>query len=355
VADSGGETPVPIPNTAVKPSSADGTSLARGWESRSLPGFFSVVFFLMSHRIKRVHEHNGSSNSGLRITLIGILINVFLLVAKLVGGALAGSVALIADGVHSTSDLATDLVVLGGMRLGTREADANHAYGHGKYETIAGGLVAAVLIFVGFYIAWNAGAALYAHRESYPGGVVLLVIATVSILFKEWLYRRTEKISRKVGSAALHANAWHHRSDALSSVAVLMGGAATLLGWGHADQVAGIIVGLMVVSAGGKTVAGVFHELSEGSLSSEQLRTIETAIGELDSVHAWHRLRTRQVGREFFIDVHVLVDSNLSFLEAHRVSMEVENAVERAFDRPVNIVVHVEPDTPELAEHHLES
>ena len=307
----------------------------------------------MSHKIKRVHEHNDSSNSGLWITCIGILINAFLLVAKLVGGALTGSVALIADGVHSTSDLATDLVVLGGMRLGTREADANHAYGHGKYETIAGGLVAAVLILVGLYIAWEAGAALYAHKESYPGSAVL-VIAAASILFKEWLYRRTEKISRKVGSAALHANAWHHRSDALSSVAVLIGGAATLFGWGHADQVAGIIVGLMVVSAGGKTVTGVLHELSEGSLSSEQLQAVEAAIGELDSVHTWHQLRTRQVGREFFIDVHVLVDSNLSFLEAHRVSMEVERAVKSAFDRPVNIVVHVEPDTPELAEHHQE-
>ena len=291
---------------------------------------------------------------GIHVTLLGVAINLFLLASKLIAGVVTGSIALIADGVHSTSDLATDLVVLGGIRLGARKPDADHAYGHGKYETIAGGLVAGVLVLAGLYITWEAGLSLGRGVASFPGFPVLTV-ALLSILTKEWLYRRTAKTARAVGSAALHANAWHHRSDALSSVAVLFGAAIGLLGWGYADQVAGIVVGLMVVVAGGKTVLHVLHELSEGALSPEQLRTIEAAIGALNQVRAWHRLRTRQVGREVFVDLHVLVDADLSLLEAHRISMEVERVLQRAFDHPVNIVVHVEPDTPELAEHHREN
>jgi cation diffusion facilitator family transporter len=295
-----------------------------------------------------------TADSGLRVTLLGIVINVILLVAKFAGGFLTGSVALVADGVHSTSDLATDLVVVGGMRLGTRRADANHAYGHGKHETLAGGVVAGVLVLVGLYIAWEAGTALYAHQHAYPGPVVLLV-AAASILAKEWLYRQTIKVARRVSSAALHANAWHHRSDALSSVAVLVGGAAALLGWGHADQVAGILVGLMVVSAGAKTVLNVLHELAEGALATAQLQTIRTAIEQVGQIHGWHQLRTRQVGREIFVDLHVLVDPKLSVVESHRISMRIEAAVQAVCQQPVNVMVHIEPDVPELAKHHQES
>lgn len=295
-----------------------------------------------------------TSDSGIRVTLLGILTNLILLAGKFVVGFLTGSVALIADGVHSTSDLATDLVVLGGIRLGAREADANHAYGHGRFETLAGGTVAAGLIVVGLFIAWEAGAAVYVHQHTYPGSAVLLVAAG-AILAKEWIYRRTIQVARRVGSAALHANAWHHRSDALSSVAVLLGGAASLLGWGHADQVAGILVGLMVVTSGGKTLLAVVHELTEGGLSVQELTAIKTAIGRVTQVKGWHQLRTRHVGRETFVEFHVLVDPDLSLLDGHRVSMEVEEAVRAACGRPVNVMVHVEPDTPELFSHHEKS
>lgn len=287
---------------------------------------------------------------GISVTLLGIAVNLLLVLGKLIVGAFTGSVALIADGIHSASDIATDLAVLGGIRLSRRPADSGHPYGHGRYETLAGGLVAGALILVGLYIAWEAGSALYAQREIYPGLAVVLV-ATVSVLAKEWIYRRTIGVARRLRSPALHANAWHHRSDALSSVAVLLGGVGGLLGWGHADQVAGIVVGLMVVMAGGRTVRDVLHELVEGSLSRVELARIQGAVERVPQVRGWHELRSRSVGRETFVDLHVLVDPDLSLLQSHRISMQVEEAVRGACSRPVNVMVHVEPDTPELSEH----
>jgi cation diffusion facilitator family transporter len=291
------------------------------------------------------------SDSGIHVTLFGIVINVALSLIKLIVGMFAGSVSLVADGIHSASDIATDLAVLGGIRLSSKPADPSHPYGHGRYETLAGGLVAGALILVGLYIAWEAGSALYARQEAYPPGLVVVLVATVSVLAKEWVYRHTIRVARRLRSPALHANAWHHRSDALSSVAVLMGGLGGLLGWGHADQVAGIVVGLMVVVAGGSTVRDILHELVEGSLSRVERETIQAAIERVPAVRSWHALRTRSVGREPFVDLHVLVDPTLSLLQGHHISMQVEEAVKAACKRPVNVMVHVEPDTPELSEH----
>jgi cation diffusion facilitator family transporter len=287
------------------------------------------------------------------VTFLGIVLNGFLLLLKLAVGMVTGSVSLIADAVHSLSDLASDLVVLGGIRLGSRKADATHPYGHGRFETLAGGIVAASLIGVGVYIVWEAGKAISLHEHSNPGWPVLAV-AGFSILAKEWIYRRTIRIARQVGSAALFANAWHHRSDALSSVAVLSGAVAGLIGWEHADQAAGVVVGLMVAASGGKTLSGVVHELTEGSLGMDECDPIKASIEKVPNVRGWHQFRTRRVGRETFVDVHVLVLPDLSLVEAHRVSMLVEEAIRESCGYPVNIMVHVEPDTPDLADHHDE-
>ncbi len=291
-----------------------------------------------------------STDTGVRVTLLGTLVNIILLAAKLVGGILTGSIGLIADGIHSGSDLATDLVVIGGIQLGSRKADETHAYGHGRYETIAGGIVAAGLIIVGAYIAWDAGSGLYYHRTSYPG-IAVVLIAAGSVLAKEWIARWTLRAAEQMQSPALRANAWHHRSDALSSIAVLLGGAGSMIGFGHADQIAGIIVGLMVIAAGFRTVVNVLHELTEGSLSKPELTKIEKAIARIPEVREFHNLRTRRVGREVFVDLHVLVDPKLSVLEGHHISMQVEEAVKNACRHPVNVLVHVEPDAPELADH----
>ena len=240
--------------------------------------------------------------------------------------------------------------MIGGIRLAARPPDSSHPYGHGRYETLAGGAVAAALILVGVYIAWDAGSALYANHVSYPG-IPIIIVAIVSILSKEWIYRRTIRVAKRQQSTALYANAWHHRSDAFSSVAVLLGGIGGLLGWGHADQIAGIVVGAMVVVVGAKTVRDVLHELLEGSLSTAEIKAIREAVERIADVRSFHKLRARSVGREGFIDLHVLVDSRLSLIKAHEISMKVEDEVRSVCDRPVNVTVHIEPDAPELADH----
>jgi cation diffusion facilitator family transporter len=298
------------------------------------------TLFGMKHRLRLPID------AGDRVTLLGILWNVILLVLKLAVGLVTGSAGLVADGIHSASDMATDLAVLGGMHLARRKADEEHPYGHGRFETLAGGVVAGALIFVGAFLAWEGVSALFSGVESFPG-IGVVAVALVSIVIKEWLYRRTARIARDVGSAALQANAWHHRSDALSSIAVLAGGIGGLAGYGHADQLAGLIVGLMVVMAGGRTLLRVLHELTEGGLSRGDLETIQRAIGAVAAVREWHHLRTRVVGRETFVDVHVLVDPALSIVEAHRISTSVETAVRRSCDKPVNMTVHIEPDVAE--------
>lgn len=300
--------------------------------------------------MKRIRSIHLPRDPGDRITLIGMIGNVLLLSLKLLFGFISGSAGLIADGIHSASDMATDLAVLGGMHLGRRKADADHPYGHGRFETLAGGIVAGILILVGAFIAWEAVAVIRSGVVNFPG-IPVLVIAVISIAVKEWLYRRTIRVARDVNSAALHANAWHHRSDALSSIAVLAGGIGGLAGWGQADHFAGLIVGLMVIAAGGKTLIVVLHELTEGGLSRDEVKKIESAIESVEGMREWHYLRTRRVGRETFIDLHVLVDPVLSIVDAHRISSDVEGAVHRACNRPANVTIHIEPDVEEQRKH----
>jgi cation diffusion facilitator family transporter len=300
--------------------------------------------------MKRTSSIPRLRDPGDRITLIGIAINVLLLSLKLLFGFISGSAGLIADGIHSASDMATDLAVLGGMHLARRAADDEHPYGHGRFETLAGGVVAAVLILVGAFIAWEGVVALQAGHVHYPG-VPVLFVAGLSIVAKEWLYRRTIRVAREVDSAALHANAWHHRSDALSSIAVLAGGIGGLAGWGQADHFAGLIVGLMIIAAGGRTLLVVLHELTEGGVPRDELAKIESAIETVEGTREWHDLRTRRVGRETFIDLHVLVDPGLSITDAHRISSDVEHALRCACNRPANVTVHIEPDVEEQRKH----
>ncbi len=284
------------------------------------------------------------------MTLIGIAWNLILLGLKLSIGVLTGSAGLVADGIHSGSDMATDLAVLGGMHLGRRAADEDHPYGHGRYETLAGGVVAGALILVGAFLAWEGIVALYQGVDSFPGAAVIGV-AVISIAAKEWMYRKTANVARDVNSAALHANAWHHRSDALSSIAVLAGGIGGLAGWGHADQLASIIVGLMVVAAGGRTLLVVLHELTEGGLRKDEIGRIRKAIEGVNGTRGWHHLRTRRVGRETFVELHVLVEPSLSVVDGHDIASSVEDAIHGACSTPVTAMVHVEPDVAHDKRH----
>jgi cation diffusion facilitator family transporter len=281
------------------------------------------------------------------ITYLGMVINVVLSIIKVIIGLLAASLALVADGIHSFSDVATDAAVLLGLHLGSREPDQSHPYGHGRAETFSAGLIALILIVVGGAMIYYATLAI-ARDESTTPHLVVLLIAVISIAAKEWLYRVTQKAAIASHSSALYANAWHHRSDALSSVAVVIGFISLELGFSHGDQVAAIAVGLMIVWVGVKVIGNALHELTEAAVDPDTIEHIKKIINSDSAIRQWHKLRTRTVGREVFLDLHILVDPDLKITAAHEISERLEKTLDEQITRPINITVHIEPDTPEL-------
>jgi cation diffusion facilitator family transporter len=282
-----------------------------------------------------------------QVTYLSIWMNIALTLAKCVVGFLAGSIAIVADGLHSLSDMLTDFVVLLGVRIGSKAPDRKHQYGHGRAETFAAAIIAAALVGLGCAMVY------YAARDITKGRVAVvgaagIVVTVISIVAKELLYRLTRKVGFQTHSAAVYANAWHHRSDALSSVAVLIGLVALRLGFAYGDQVAGAVVGLMIALVGLSVMGNCFQELTESAADAETIDHITRIIAAESRVHHWHNLRTRTVGREVFLDLHILVDPQLTITAAHEIAETLETTLHHQLPRPVNITVHIEPDTAEL-------
>jgi cation diffusion facilitator family transporter len=277
------------------------------------------------------------------VTLWGALLNIILLIIKIISGLLIRSSALIADGVHSLTDLATDLVILLGARLSSRPADETHPYGHRKFDTITSQLIAFILIAVGFGFVFSAGTAIFRKEVNYPG-LLMLAVAAISVVSKEIIFHITRKISRITHSAALYANAWHHRSDSFSSMAVMIGGAASILGWGYADHMATIFVGIMIMGVAGKIFYDNLIELTEHSADKKSIQTIEKILSRAEDISGWHALRTRSLGGELFLDCHVIVDPNLTVLESHKIIERIEEQIQSELSKPVNILIHTDPE-----------
>ncbi len=277
------------------------------------------------------------------ITLWGSLLNAVLMMLKIISGLLIKSSALVADGFHSLSDLITDFLVLIGTRISSRPADKDHPYGHKKFETLTTQLMAIILIAIGIGFIVSFGTAFLRHEHNFPG-IAVLVVASFSVFSKEVLFYKTRKVARKTESAALYANAWHHRSDSLSSVAVLLGGVAGLFGWGHGDQLATIVVGFMICGVGAKIFYECVIELAETSADKESLQTISEILSEQTDIAAWHELRSRKMGGELFLDVHICVDPGLSVQKGHDISHRLESDIRKKLSKPVNVLVHIEPD-----------
>jgi len=296
-----------------------------------------------------MHDHKiENANKQIKsVTSLGIAVNIALSVVKLFVGFLSGSIALIADGIHSLSDITTDVVVLLGVRFGSKEPDQSHPYGHGRAETFSAGFIALFLVFTGSAMIY------YAALDITKGNITdfhiaVLIVAIVSIIVKELLYNVTKRVAVKSHSPALYANAWHHRSDALSSVAVVIGFISLRAGFSYGDQVAAVAVGLMIILVGVRVAGDCLRELTEGAVDQGTIEHIENIINTNEQIRQWHKLRTRMVGREVFLDLHIVVDPHLDITAAHGISENLENTLHEQITRPVNITVHIEPDTPEL-------
>ncbi len=281
------------------------------------------------------------------VTILALVANLVLFAVKIVVGIMAGSVSLFADGIHSLSDMVTDFSVMLGVYLGSKKPDQSHPYGHGRAETFAALFISLLLLLVG------AGMIYYAAREitkahSIKPHFTVLVVALASIVTKELLYQITKVVAVKYHSAALYANAWHHRSDALSSVAVVVGFIAMELGYGNGDHLAAIAVGITIIIVAVQILSQCFGELAERAVDSETIEHIKSIINSNPQIKQWHKLRTRTVAREIFLDLHILVDKTLNVVDAHNIAEQLEQTLHRELSRPVNITVHVEPDIPEL-------
>ena len=284
-----------------------------------------------------------------RVTLAGSAVNVVLLVFKFVAGFLGGSAAMIADAVHSLSDFITDVIVLLFVRLSSKPEDSDHDYGHGKYETLATSLIGLALLCVGVMIMYNGVRSIVSAVMGNPlpqPGMIALTAALVSIALKEWAYRFTAKVGRECESQAVVANAWHHRSDALSSIGTAVGiGGAILLGekWTVLDPIAAVVVSVFIIRTAWQLTKQSAGELLEQSLPAEMEREIETIVASEPMASEVHHLRTRRIGSHIAIEMHLRMPGDISLYESHLHATNIEQELRKRFGASTHIGLHVEP------------
>lgn len=284
-----------------------------------------------------------------RVTLVGSVVNLLLVGLKAVAGVAGHSAAMVSDAVHSLSDFVTDIVVLVFVRVSARPQDEDHDYGHGKYETLATLFIGLALAAaaVGIVVSGAGKLARWLQGEALPApGKVALIAALVSLVVKELLFQYTRLKGRHLQSKALEANAWHHRSDALSSVGTAIGiGGAIFLGnrWTVLDPLASIVVGAMLVKVAWDLLGPSFGELTDSSLPVETEEEMLKIIRGVPGVEDPHNLRTRRIGNRIAAEVHIRLDGGLSLSEAHEKASEVERRFKDRFGPQSHIIVHMEP------------
>ncbi|MBO7248636.1 MAG: cation transporter [Bacteroidales bacterium] len=285
-----------------------------------------------------------------RITLLGAVVNFILTACKIAAGVFGRSAAMLADGVHSLSDLLTDFVVVIFTHISSKGKDKNHSFGHGKFETLATLIVGVVLIAVGADLMAKGIKSIVGvlNGDVIPKpSYIALIAAAVSILAKEIIYHITAQVGKKTNSPVVIANAWHHRSDAFSSIGSLIGiGGAILLGdkWTILDPIAGCCISIAIIVVAIKICIPSLAELLDTSLPEDVENDIITTASSVEGVKDVHGLKTRRSGISFIIDAHIVVDPTISIVEAHNISTDVETALQGKFGTESQISIHIEPD-----------
>lgn len=284
-----------------------------------------------------------------KVTIIGGVANAALLAFKFVAGIVGHSSAMIADAVHSFSDFITDVIVLVFVRISGKPQDSSHDYGHGKYETLASTLIGIALLAVaiGIIVSGAQKIALWVKGEELASpGMLAFWAAIVSIVVKELTYRYTIRAARKLDSSALKANAWHHRSDAFSSIGTAIGiGGAIFLGkrWTVLDPLAGVIVGAVLIKVAVDMVRDGIGDLMEKSLPDDVENEILAIVTSFSDVHDPHNLRTRRIGNRIAIEIHVRMDGSTDLNTSHRRASDIESALRAKFGPDTHVTVHMEP------------
>jgi len=283
-----------------------------------------------------------------RVTLVGALVNAVLAAGKILLGFVAQSQALIADGVHSLADLFSDAVVLVAAKHSSREADDEHPYGHGRIETVVSVALGLLLIGVAAAILIDAVSRILEPERLLAPSWIALAAAFISILANEWLYHYTRAVAQRLNSRLLLANAWHHRSDAISSVIALIGIGGSLAGFPMLDAVAAIGVSLMIAKVGWDIAWSSLQELVDRALDEKRVERIRDTIMAVDGVKEVHALRTRSMGGQALVDVHILIDNpRISVSEGHQISEAVQHSLLHKIDEVNDVVVHIDPEDDE--------
>ncbi|AXY43430.1 MULTISPECIES: cation diffusion facilitator family transporter [unclassified Halomonas] len=279
-----------------------------------------------------------------RVTLLAIWVDAIVGLVKLITGIIVGSAALVADGIHSFSDLVTDGFVLAATHYGSQDPDHDHPYGHGRIETLATLFLGSVLIFVAGAIAWSSIERLVAGAEIPPPGLWAMLIALLALLAKEALFRLTMRVARRLRSKLLEANAWHSRSDVLSTGVVLVGLVGTQLGHGWLDTIAAVIVGLLVGKVGWDLLWESGRELVDTALPVPQQEAMREVALSVPGVAGVHDLRTRQSAGHTMLDLHVVVPPRISVSEGHEIGNEVSRRLRQAFPALTDLTFHIDPE-----------
>lgn len=299
---------------------------------------------------KKIQTEEVRSSEAKKVTLVGFVINAVLTIFKIFAGLEGKSAAMVADGVHSLSDFFTDIVVLVGFKLTDKPADQDHNYGHGKYETLATVVISMALFLVGYKILssglLNVYNVLFNEKILEKPGMIALFAALISIVSKEALYRYTKVVGEKIKSSAVIANGWHHRSDAFSSIGTLIGiGGAILLGnkWTILDPLASIIVSIFIFKVAFEIFMPAVSELMEVSLEVEEIEFITTTFDKYPQLMNYHHLRTRRIGANVAIEVHLVFDKDMTIFDAHEYASIIERDIQQHFGASTIITTHLEP------------
>jgi cation diffusion facilitator family transporter len=285
-----------------------------------------------------------SARDAKSITLVGGFVDIFLIGLKFTTGIIGNSHALIADAVHSISDFFTDVVVLFGIKSGQKPPDDRYPFGHGRIETLAAALVGLVLIITAVYLGVRSSMDIYFHKKYHPT-ILALFGAVISIVLKETLYQYTVRAGRRIKSQLILANAWHHRSDALSSVAVLFGVACAQIKpeWHIFDAFAALLVSFFIIKVGLEVLGNSLHELSDAAPDPGVLNEINQCTLSVDGVIDSHDLRVRTSGGRYQIEIHIIVDALLTVGQGHRVAKSVEKCLIDKVEDLDKVIVHVDP------------
>lgn len=286
-------------------------------------------------------------NAASRVTLIGMVLDAILGLLKMVIGTLFHSHALVVDGIHSFTDVASDLMVLGIMRVSRQAPDDNHPYGHQRIETFGTLLMGSALIAVGAALAWENVQLLFAAEPLRAPGWPVLLIALLSVLGKEWIFRYTRKVGKAIRSDLLIANAWHSRTDAFSSSIVVLSTIGTMLGYLWLDTLAAVIVAGIIIHVGWSFSWSAIKELVDTGLSVEDTDRLLAIAGNIDGVRNVHELRSRRMGNDILLDVHLVVGPDVSVSEGHQVGMQVVGAMRKTLENIRDINFHIDTEDDE--------